>query len=1339
LQRQTGDKVTAIDALLQQEALSTLHAIENNAFSVSEKQRGNQPGRENPKNPKNQINQNNQDSENNKKNEKNKGSERNERSEKSERNQKNKRNEYLLLIEQAVQNALLTLQEAPAPEHMAKEAVHYALAHLSEREAAFEHKQVMEVALNYALGGINMAQVQQATLAAQNKGELIRGMYSVDGTRWTTQEALAMEKEIIALAQTDQGKLPPLAPSETVENYLDKRNEGEGREEGEERDERNKEEGGNKRNEGNEKNEKNKKNEIAAEHKDVLRGLFSQKDRVCVVQGYAGTGKTTLLYHVNALLAEHGQSLLCLAPTHVAVKEIRARGLEGQTLDQFLSNYRAGKIPTPQSNTVIVVDEASMVSNRRMHDFLKAVIALDARALAMGDTQQYPAIESGKPFANLQKAQVRTFTLTDITRQKDAVLQAAVQETYQKEFRKAFQTLEKNIIEIGSQIVGEERLDQRDKRLEAIAKNYLDRTPEKRAQTVVITLGNDDRVLVNALIREGLKEQGELFGQGAVVNILAPRQMSDVECTRVVNYHLGEIIRFNQGDSLLGIEKGQYCQIKEIHAEHNALLLEKANQEKPESGEAQEKNESVFLWKPRDITTLQNTGDRRDRMGVEVYRQDQREILAGDLIRWTRSDKELGLLSPELAQVTQVSHPKTRPTKIEVRPIQLTPQGITAQGDPFWISAEKLRFQHWDHAYAMTGYSAQGKTIREVIAHAESFRAKLANQPSFLVVQTRAEHALTIYTDNKEALLNAILKNTGEKQSALEIMGEFPYGAPHNTPAAISQSGSAKSKHNLSYPISSQKKETINEKINKKVSKKVNEQINEKILDGRRIQAMLKDQAEAVVERLLGPPKSKEAGHYRYGGHKGSLIVTLEGSKRGLWHDFQTGEGGNLLKLIANHRGLDVRRDFKTVLKNALEILGTSENNLHIQSTQTPLKKAASDKPKDLTPQQQKSIQYARQLARESQSIANTLAERYLREHRGISLAQFPSNIRFHPGIYSKQNKGIYPALLVVAKDSCQKNQKNQENQENQKEQKAQREQKVQAVQAIFLDPHSAQKANVSVKKQTWGVPSKASVQITQTPHKSENSNKNKNKNENKNGLTYLAEGPETALSIYAALGGGDVRITLGKSNFKNIDPHTTGKHIVLCLDNDGKNPNSEKLIQFAAEKLLSQSKQVWVAQPKRVGYDYNDVLKNQGLAAVKKDIENAIPYQNYHDQTQADVYLKSVQTDSIKKIQTVRMNIAENNLIKLDKNKDLIRRVAGTLKQSDLSIKNQRNAQDFETPFGSSGEKEIETKSISNTQSNKRNKEENNTLVQSKNMNERSFKKIEKSSEKEKEREIEL
>lgn len=107
---------------------------------------------------------------------------------------------------------------------------------------------------------------------------------------------------------------------------------------------------------------------------------------------------------------------------------------------------------------------------------------------------------------------------------------------------------------------------------------------------------------------------------------------------------------------------------------------------------------------------------------------------------------------------------------------------------------------------------------------------------------------------------------------------------------------------------------------------------------------------------------------------------------------------------------------------------------------------------------------------------------------------------------------------------------------------------KVQAVQAIFLDPETAHKADVAVKKQTWGRPSQGCVVLVNL------------KLQEAGSITHLAEGVETALSIYQALGGADVRITLGKSNFKNIDPANTHQQVMLCLDHDAKHNQGDQL-----------------------------------------------------------------------------------------------------------------------------------------------------------------------------------
>jgi hypothetical protein len=106
----------------------------------------------------------------------------------------------------------------------------------------------------------------------------------------------------------------------------------------------------------------------------------------------------------------------------------------------------------------------------------------------------------------------------------------------------------------------------------------------------------------------------------------------------------------------------------------------------------------------------------------------------------------------------------------------------------------------------------------------------------------------------------------------------------------------------------------------------------------------------------------------------------------------------------------------------------------------------------------------------------------------------------------------ICPALLVIAKD--EKN-------------------KIQAVQAIFLDEKTAMKAAVKIQKQTWGMLSSgACVHLGDT--------------QNKRSPLYVAEGPETGLSIYAAMPEARVKVTLSKSNFKNMDPNMINQVIVL-------------------------------------------------------------------------------------------------------------------------------------------------------------------------------------------------
>ena len=53
-----------------------------------------------------------------------------------------------------------------------------------------------------------------------------------------------------------------------------------------------------------------------------------------------------------------------------------------------------------------------------------------------------------------------------------------------------------------------------------------------------------------------------------------------------------------------------------------------------------------------------------------------------------------------------------------------------------------------------------------------------------------------------------------------------------------------------------------------------------------------------------------------------SLEVELSGERAGLWHDFETGEGGDIVGLTAIQQGLDEKRDFIEVIRTMADWLG---------------------------------------------------------------------------------------------------------------------------------------------------------------------------------------------------------------------------------------------------------------------------------------------------------------------------------------------------------------------------------------------------------------------------------
>lgn len=588
----------------------------------------------------------------------------------------------------------------------AEMAVASAIRILGQREAAFPIHEVSRTALDLGIKGVTIEAVEARVRQLADKGQLVFGKSTrSDGaiTHVTTPEHITQERQLLAGIDAGRGSgAVLLGADETVARLQASAGE----------------------------------RPLNGEQLEAGVLALSSQDRVVVIQGVAGSGKTTLIAAVAEVAREESRQVLGLAQANRMVTMLRDEaGIPAQTVSSFVNDHLRAALSgkgeaydasrAELKDTLLVLDEASLVANKQMNDLIAIANGLGLDRLVMiGDRAQLQPIDAGKAFTLVQAHGPDMARMDTSQRQRTEHMKAVAALSRVGRFAGAFNVLGERVVSAG----GDFR--------EAAARKWLELSADDRSRTALFASGRDTRSFLNAFVQDGLKTEGTLRGDGLALAQVETINVTREELRHARTYRAGQLLDVIGNARPGGLEGGHY-RVVQVTDTGRVVLKDEDGRRHSFRPDRLDHNEN------RDLLTLS------ERETIRIHE--------GEKIRWTANDKARGLHNAAEAQVLAITR-----EGVEVR---------TSEGVNMLLEHGDRMLSRLGLAYAINMHQAQGMTTDRGIGVMHSAERQLSNQRLTHVMATRVRDDLTIFTNDRDQLLRAIDANPGDKASALEAIG----------------------------------------------------------------------------------------------------------------------------------------------------------------------------------------------------------------------------------------------------------------------------------------------------------------------------------------------------------------------------------------------------------------------------------------------------------------------------------------------------------------------------------------------------------------------------------------